>query len=204
MKSFCRRTHGGLALLLLALLPAIALAQQKPFSAAPHAPLHDYDLNKGQDVQRFNGDFVERLIRQTMTPAGKDCLHKVAVSPVIVDTYDSGAIRVREGSCENVLNPIGAPLGTETSEVSLRANRILAAALANERFNSDLRFARNDRNLSHYDIDFFDKNGDVYVTFFPRIKTNLLFAGCPPIGPIAATFIIDPATFALALGRSAC
>ncbi len=199
---------------LLALTFAPCLAQQATFSAAPTVPLHDYDLAVGQQVQRFNGFFAQRLIQQSSTPAARACLRANAKSALAIETYGAGSIRVGTSlaACSDALNTQGsaqtispAQVGTPTSQVSLPAARVLALVLANDLFNSQGRFARNDRNLSHYDVQVFDKDGMIRVTIEPtvRIEHNL-FLGCPPTGPITTTFLIDPSTFAAKVGRMVC
>jgi hypothetical protein len=177
------------------------------FSADPNVRLHESDLMIGNRVQSFNGLFVDRLIGQASLPAARACLRSIGRSEVSIKTYDSGVVQILGGArpCLNSLSlrRIVASWSV-TGEVSISAERILGAILAHERFNADPRYARNDRDLSHYDVVFWDKGGNIHITFRPAVKLTRLFAGCAPVGAALAGFIINPATFALTLASSPC
>ena len=97
-----------------------------------------------------------------------------------------------------------APASTGT--VSIAASRILAVALADERFNSVPRFRHNDRDLSRYDVEIFDSKGMITIIFLPLPTPGVRHTtvGCPQTGPIAVPYIVNPTTFEVKGGNMVC
>lgn len=193
-------------------LSALSIAAGNPatgqptFSAAPIDPLHGYDISFGRNVQKFNGLFVRRLIDQTSREDARHCLRTVDAASLTIETYDSGDLRLHgAASCANGLitkSPVAS--ASLTSRVSISGARILALVLAGDSFNSQTRFAKNDRELSHYDVLIYDRDGAINVSLEPRVRFESVIAGCPSAGPIGAVFLVDPNTFAVKVGRMVC
>jgi hypothetical protein len=195
-----------LTVAIASLAAGAALAQTKPFSAAPDIPPHYYQLNSGDNLQQFNGRFVQRLIRQIDNTNIRSCLRSLDTSPITVEAYSEGAVVTDAGGCAGgSFTQSVQQSGNVTSKIATSAKRALAVVLAKEKFNQEAFFQRNDRNLANYDVNIFDKNGKIYISFLPLPdNVNRSVAGCPSTGPIAVTYIVDPQTLSIRRGNMAC
>ncbi|MBC5816130.1 MAG: hypothetical protein GIW97_06270 [Candidatus Eremiobacteraeota bacterium] len=186
----------------------LAIANQI-FTPDPATPLHNYDYAVGQQVQRFNGLFAKRLIEQVSDSRIRSCLRGAGNANIVLKSFDSGSVQVESSSlgCVSATSERNAQaIGPATGTVNLSAARLLGLALANDKFNEDLSFAKNDRDLAHYDVEFYDyKDGNLHVLFtVQRQWAQPTIAGCPSTGPIDTTYIIDSATSTARIGRMAC
>ncbi len=191
-------------LLFISLPSASVYAQAKPFTAAPNTPPHYYQIHVGQNVQQFNGEFVQRLIQQLDNATTRNCLAPLKSASITIETYSEGSVVTRAGGCSSAPAQTNQS-GAVTGKVTISATRILALILVDQRFNQQLFFKRNDRDLSKYDVNIYDELGKIHVSFIPLPgAANRFVAGCPRTGPIAATYLVDPQTLGVTLGNMAC
>jgi hypothetical protein len=201
----------GLALTASLMLDQTRIAPaQSSFSANPRYPLQSYELRRGNNVQRFSGQFVQSLSREWGSSAAKTCLGDKGSSQMILATFAGGEVRPASGNdpCADLVSPNTGELGTATGSVSIAADRVLALLLVSARFSSDPAFRTNDRDIADYDVEIFGKNGVLQVDLEPLAlhaltRTNVT-AGCPSTGPISAPYFVDPKTWTVRLGIRQC
>lgn len=191
----------------LAVFVAALAGQSHVFSAAPAVAERD-TVPTRTNVQWFNGVFVARVTAQAATPGARACLRQLANNSITISTYASGEIEISSAAapCGAILSTSKTPSAPSTGTVSIAASRILAAALADDRFDSVARFRHNDRDLSRYDVEMYDSKGMINVTFLPLPTPGVrhTVVGCPETGPIAVTYIVNPTTFEVRGGNMVC
>lgn len=191
-------------------LKTTTFAGGRVFSAEPVIPVHEYDLAVGTHVQRVNGLFAQRVLDQlhakTTDTAG--CLRSTGTAVVDIKTYDSGAVNLLAPAspCMNsIARKQGESLGNQTSDIGISAIRLLGFLMAEEQFNSNPRFARNVKDLSYYDVEFFDgRDGLVHISFLTHPLTHAEVGGCPPSGPIDVTYLFDQSAAKIRMANTAC
>ncbi|MBC5816135.1 MAG: hypothetical protein GIW97_06295 [Candidatus Eremiobacteraeota bacterium] len=208
MRFYVTFSAAVLAVSAIMVFPDGAIAQQRIFTPEPATPLYSYDYARGQDVQKLNGLFAKRIIEQTSDPGIRSCLRGAGKANVAVHSFDSGSVQMGSTSLGCLAPGVkgSQAIGSATATVNISAARLLALGLASDRFNAAVGFARNDRDLAHYDVEFFDdKDGNINIFFLvPPQKPASDVAGCPPTGLISTSYIIDYATFTARIGRMTC
>lgn len=161
-----------------------------------------------QNDQTFNGMFVARLFETFATPTGDECLRQAGSGRISVSTYDSGSLRTSLPSTAacNMFSQGIRPLagGNQTQIISIPASYILSVKHAIEAFNGARLFSRNDRDLRKYDVETYQKNGKLYVSLLPPPYSSPGTLGCPRLGLLAVTYIVDPVSTLVIGGNMAC
>lgn len=120
------------------------------------------------------------------------CLRSMHHSPLTFRTFRSGEVLMTSQiACGPKATPDPASGGL-TSEVTIAADRILVLILVERKFSEEARFISNDRDISHYDVEIYEKGAAMRVLLdAPPLPTDLDIAGCPPSGPIDCTYSVD-------------
>jgi len=183
---------------------AIYVPPTVPFSSNPHAAIQSTGIPNAQNTQKFSGAFVERLLESF--PISDVCLTKLRSADLEIWTYADGMI-ASDLDIEDCKKKSGAaiafPAEAATSQLTLSVDRIVALGLAFARFQREVGFAPNDRDLALYDVSVADKDGVVIVRFEPT-WTIPLIVGCEDRGPTSALYFVDTKALAVAAARRVC
>lgn len=183
---------------------AVTITTSDVFSATPASSLYEDEITRGENVQKFSGAFVQRLSEEWSSPTRMRCLESLKKSYIRIATFASGEVIANPaGASCDMQAQSAAPNSPPTSQVSIRADRVIALTLVSRRFSREPRFGRNDRDLSHYDVELFEKGGVLTVILEPPPSDSLV-AGCAPTGPISAAYLVDLQTFVVQLGNMVC
>lgn len=185
-----------LAIVVLGLLSVGTAPAQEPVSPNPHYALKDYELTRGQDVQRFNGAFVAALRSAFAAASIQQCLKEHASAQLSVKAFSAGDVSIDPRVC-------GIPRATKgnvTGEVALPAARILALVLVADKFEATPFLRQYDTNLNDYDVEIYRKaykDGDAFRVSLMPVWFSKTILGCAPSAPIAVSYSVDAATFAV-------
>jgi hypothetical protein len=185
-----------LAIVALGLLSVGTAPAQEPVSPNPHYVLKNYELTRGQGVQKFNGAFVAALRPAFAAASSRRCLKEHASAQLSVKAFSAGGIAIDPQVCAIP----SATKGNVTGEVALPAARILALVLVADEFETTPFLRQYDTNLNDYDVEIYGKaykDADAFRVSLMPVWFSKTILGCAPSTPIAVSYSVDAATFAV-------